>query len=339
MERFEPSSFLPARVISLLTEVRVSDPDRVLRAAERRARRSSLTTDGRLNIVAADHPGRRVTRVGQDPLAMADRHGYLARVARVLLSESVDGVMATMDVIEDLLILDDLLRERGETPLLDGKLLIASLNRGGLAGAAWELDDPISGASPADCAARKLDGAKLLLRLCDEEPASLRTLVTASQAIRELNALSLPAFLEALPVMKAPSGYRVCREASELARIAGVASALGDSSRRLWLKLPYCDGFAAVARATTLPVLILGGEATGQPTRLLHEIAAGMAAGANVRGAMAGRNVLYPGERDPLAVADAVGGLVHVGCTMDEAEAIWSRPDYRNMDAISSAFV
>ena len=42
-----------------------------------------------------------------------------------------------------------LIRDRGGPVVLDGKLLIASLNRGGLAGAAWEMDDPITGPSPA----------------------------------------------------------------------------------------------------------------------------------------------------------------------------------------------
>ena len=36
-----------------------------------------------------------------------------------------------------------------------------------------------------------------------------------------------------------------------------------------------------------------------------------MAAAPNVRGAMAGRNVLYPGDEDPLAVAEAIGAIVH----------------------------
>ena len=335
MARFDPSLFLPERVISRLTDVRVTDPDRVLRAAERRERRSRLTADGRLNIVAADHPARRVTRAGEDRLAMADRHGYLSRVVRAVMAATVDGVMATMDIIEDLLVLDDLLSEAGGPRLLDGKLLIASLNRGGLAGAAWELDDPITGPTPADCVARGLDGGKLLLRLCDDEPGSLKTLVMASQAIRELTSLGLPAFLEPLPVTRAASGYQVSRDAGELARIVGVASALGDSSRHLWLKLPYCDGFQSVARSTTLPILLLGGEAAEDPAIFLREVAAGLGAGSNVRGAMAGRNVLYPGEHDPLAIAEAIGNLVHNGCTVEEAAAIWSRQSCRNMDAIA----
>ncbi|MDO8616888.1 MAG: hypothetical protein Q7T33_14320 [Dehalococcoidia bacterium] len=335
MAAFVPSQFLPDAVLARLTDLRVSDPERVVRAAGARKRRATLTLDGRLNVLAADHPARRVTAVGEDPLAMADRRDYLARVVRVLLAPSVDGVMATMDILEDLLLLDGLLCEAGAPPLLEGRLLIASLNRGGLSGASWELDDRITGATPAACAERGLDGAKLLLRLCDEEAASLETMAAAARAISELNHLRLPAFLEALPVVRAGDRYEVCRDAAALARTAGVASALGDSSRYLWLKLPYCEGFERVARATTLPILILGGEATGGPAPLLRQVAAALAAGPNVRGAMIGRNTLYPGDGDPLALAEAFGRLIHERCDPTTAAAVIAEQSWRNMDAIT----
>ncbi|MBI2913495.1 MAG: hypothetical protein HYY03_06205 [Chloroflexi bacterium] len=335
MGAFDASVFLPPRVLARLTDIRVDDPERVVRAAEKRERRARLAPDGRLNIVAADHPARRVTRVGDDPLAMADRHDYLARVVRVLMSDKVDGVMASMDLLEELLALHDLLREAGGPPLLEGRLLVASLNRGGLAGSSWELDDPLTGPTPAVCRARGLDGVKLLLRICDDESSSLKTMTAVAQAMRETNAVGLPVFLEALPVVRGEAGYEVVRSAGALAGIAGVAAALGDSSRNLWLKLPYCDDFRAVAGATTLPVLLLGGEATGNPASLLREVACGLAAGANVRGAMIGRNVLYPGNEDPLAVAEAVGGLVHQGWTLEQAEAALSEARGRDLDAIT----
>jgi DhnA family fructose-bisphosphate aldolase class Ia len=181
------------------------------------------------------------------------------------------------------------------------------------------MNDPMTGASPASCAAWKLDGAKILMRVCDEEPDSLKTMLASAAAITELNALGIPTFLEPLPVVKSEKGYKVVKTADALAKIIGVASALGDSSRLLWLKLPYCENYEVVARATTLPILLLGGESVGDPTAFLREVAAGMSAGANVRGALVGRNVLYPGDDDPLAVAEAVGGIVHRGWTVEHA--------------------
>lgn len=257
--------------------------------------------------------------MGGDPSRMADRHDYLARIWRVLSSNLIDGVMATMDVLEDLLIIHDLLREQGESAMLDDKLLIGSLNRGGLAGSNWEMDDPMTGPSPQTCVDWKLDGAKILLRICLDDAGSLKTMVASAQAITQANALSLPTFLEPLPVVKTETGFQVQKTKERLASAVSIASALGDSSRYLWLKLPYCEKYEVVARATSLPILILGGESAGDPAPFLKQIAAAMAAGPNVRGALVGRNVLYPGEADPLVVAEAVGGIVHNVWTVDEA--------------------
>jgi len=316
---FTSHQFLPDAALARLTERRVRDPEFALRVAATRIRRDSLAPDGKLNILAADHPARRVTKVGDDALAMSDRRDYLARALRVLVSDKVDGLMATMDILEDLLAIDGLVREAGGKALLDGKLLIASLNRGGLAGAVWELDDPITGPSPAACQAWQLDGVKILLRIADDEPCSLKTMLASAQAITECNALRLPVFLEPLPVTKTDKGFTVAKTRESLARITGVASALGDSSRYLWLKLPYCDGYETVARATTLPILLLGGESAGSPAPFLAQLASALAAGSNVRGALVGRNILYPGAEDPLAMATAVGGIVHEGWSLEHA--------------------
>lgn len=338
MESFRDENFLPVSVMSKITEVRLAYPACSLRMAQARKRRSSLTSDGRLNILAADHPARRVTKVGDDPLRMANRHSYLARIVRVLQSDVVDGVMATMDVLEDLFILHYLILKGGGPGLLDDRLLIVSLNRGGLAGAGWEMDDPITGASPATCAAMGLDGAKLLLRICDDEPGSLKTMLACARAITEMNALRLPTFLEPLPVVKADGNYKVVKEAAALAKIVGVASALGDSSRYLWLKLPYCNGYEVVAGATTLPILLLGGESVGDATPLLREIEAGLAAGSNVRGALVGRNVLFPGMEDPLVVAQAAGSIIHHKIPVERALAEQESWRSRDLNQVAGYF-
>jgi hypothetical protein len=203
---FSCKDYFPDALLARLTETRVNDPDCAWRAAKERVRGECLAPNGKLNILAADHPARSVTKVGSDPLAMADRRDYLARIVRVLWSTRVDGIMATMDILEDLLAVDSLLRAAGAPLLLDGRVLIASLNRGGLAGSSWELDDPITGSSPATCRDWRLDGAKLLLRVDEREPSSLKTLMACSQAINECNAGALPMFLEPLPVTRSEKG-------------------------------------------------------------------------------------------------------------------------------------
>ena len=207
--------------------------------------------------------------------------------------------------------MDALRREANLDTLLDNKLLIASFNRGGLAGAAWELDDPMTGPDANVCQQFHLDGAKTLLRVDLNEPASLKTIVACAEAITHCNTLELPMFLEPLPVARTEKGYPVTKTAEAVARLAGVASALGDSSRNLWLKLPYTEDFATVARSTTLPILLLGGESAGNPLPFLEQLSTAMHAGYNVRGAMVGRNVLFPGDSDPAVIARAAGAIIH----------------------------
>lgn len=335
---FSSQQFLTDAAMARITEIRVTDPECPWRSAQARTRRERLAPTGKLNILAADHPARRVTKVGANPIAMADRRDYLARVVRVLSAEGIDGLMATMDLLEDLFILEACVREAGGASLLDGKVLIGSLNRGGLAGSAWELDDPITGPTPATCAEWRLDGAKMLLRIGDGEPGSLKTILASSEAITECNALRLPMFLEPLPVTRSDTGWAVEKNCEALARIAGVASALGDSSRYLWLKLPYCAGYETVARATSLPILLLGGESAGNPAPFLRELASALQAGCNVRGALVGRNVLYPGDDDPLGMACAVGGIIHQGWSADQALESCAANRGRGMDSISRHF-
>jgi hypothetical protein len=243
-----------------------------------------------------------------------------------------------MDVLEDLLILHNLILDAGGPALLDNRLLIASLNRGGLAGSSWEMDDPVTGPSPTTCVAMNLDGGKLLLRVCDEDPGSLRTMLYCARAITEMNALGLPTFLEPLPVVTNNGSYRVVKTAEALAKIVGVASALGDSSRYLWLKLPYCENYDVVARATTLPILLLGGESVGDATPFLREISTGLLAGPNVRGALVGRNVLFPGLDDPFLAAQAAGSIIHYNWTVERALTEQERWRGRELDRMAGYF-
>lgn len=307
--RFNTGETLSEAWFARLTDLRIQHPGHVVEIARERRRRDTLTLDGRLNIIACDHPARRVTHIGEETLKMADRRDYLARMLRILIQDAADGVMASMDILEELLLLQEISGKR----FLDGKVLIVSLNRGGLAGVKWEMDDPVTGPTPETCAAWNLDGAKMLWRLCDDDASSLKTMQACTDTITRLNALALPMFLEPLPVHHTAAGYKVVKQAEALARIVGVASALGDSSRNLWLKLPYCENFELAARATSLPIVLLGGEASGDPADTLRWIREAMSSAHNVRGVMLGRNLLYPGEEDPLATARRVHELVHAG--------------------------
>lgn len=308
-----------ARLIAQITDVRVSRVAELRSFAQSRTRRASLTPDGKLVILAADHPARMVTSALGDPVGLADRREYLSRILRVLMGGGVDGLMGTPDIIEEALAADMLHVESGAPSFLDNKLLVGCLNRGGLAGSAFETLDSYTAYDAAGLAAMNLDAAKLMFRLELEERDCAQTILWSAEAVNDCLNHGLPVFVEPLMVKKHGAKYVVQRDAQSQMQICGVASALGRSSLNTWLKLPFGPEYDRVAASTTCPILMLGGEAVEDPLPLLRDIAHGMQAGPNVRGALIGRNVLFPGHRDPLLMAQAVTRIVHEGATAEAA--------------------
>ncbi len=331
--QFDVNEYFPLGVMGAITEIRVTNPEVILKEAGERKRRKNLTKDGRLVILAADHPGRMVVRSQDNPIAMGDRQEYLGRVLRVATDPGLDGIMATTDIIEDLLIVNYLIKKNGGPSFLDGKLLIGSMNRGGLAGTIFEMEDTFTCFSVDSLRLLKLDGAKMMFRLDIKSLEAGRTMLACALAINELNRREIPIFLE--PLYVSPEGYKVQKGAAEMIKIIGVASALGDSSRNLWLKIPYGDNYPQIVRATTLPLLMLGGESKGDPSLVIGEFAEGMKAGKNVRGALVGRNVLFPDKDDPLAAALAVARVIHEGYTKDQAAEYLIKTRGKNMDGLT----
>lgn len=333
---FDLDAFFPRTIMARITEVRVDAPATILERARARARRPRLTTDGRLMIIAADHTAHHDARVGANPLAMADRRELLGRILRVLVSPEIDGLLATPDIIEDLLIVDALLAQKGVPPLLDHKVLVGTLNNAGLAGAVFELDSPITSYTPRHIVELRLDGAKMLLRASLDDAETLPTIRATADAINALTDAGVPTFIEPLPVIRENGVFTVQKRADLLTPLVGVASALGGSSRHTWLKLPYCKDFAMVAGATSLPILMLGGASRENPAPLLEEVATGMAAGTNVRGAMVGRNVLYPGSSDPQLVGRAISRIVHQGDSGEQALDFMRTAQAERVEVLSS---
>ena len=176
------------------------------------------------------------------------------------------------------------------------------MNRGGLAGSAFEMDDTFTSMSAARIAELGFDGGKMMYRLDPQDPASGRTIQACAEALNDLRQHGLPGFLEPLGVVQQGQGYTPAKDAATLVRQCGIAAGLGDSSMHLWLKVPIVDDLARVCRATTLPLLLLGGPARGTAEETLRDFAGGLAAGARVRGAIIGRNLLFPGDADPAAL-------------------------------------
>ncbi len=270
-----------------------AEPSAVAEALASRRRRP-LLRDDRLFIVAADHVARGALAVRDEPLAMADRRTLLEHLLVALAHPGVDGVLGSPDVIDELAL-------RG---VLDAKLVVATMNRGGLAGADWELDDRMTAHRASDIVEQGLDGGKMLLRIADDDAGTAPTLQACADAVRELAAGGVMAMLEPLPYHRDGEGRaRLLDDQTKLIRAVGVAAALGSTSRHTWLKVPASADPARVLATSTLPALILGGAPGPDPEATFASWEQAMAID-TVRGLVVGRALLYPADGD---VAGAIG--------------------------------
>jgi hypothetical protein len=282
-----------------IIRTRIHRPEAIAEAAARRARAASLVgPEGRLVLVAADHPARGALRAGSERLAMADRARLLERLCTALSRPGVHGVLGTADVLEDLLLLG----------VLDGKVVIGSMNRGGLAGTVFEMDDRFTGYDAATIERMGFEGGKMLLRIDPDDPATAGTIQACAQAVNELAGRRMMAMIEPFISHRVDGRVRNDLSPEAMIRAVTVASGLGATSAYTWLKLPVVADMELVAGASTLPVLLLGGEVPDDPEGAF----AGMRKALqlpNVKGIVAGRSLLYPADGD---VAGAVDTAVEV---------------------------
>ncbi|MGC2999847.1 Cgl0159 family (beta/alpha)8-fold protein [Streptomyces sp. G35A] len=284
-----------------LTTVRARDPEAVAEAAARRTRRPLLGASGRLMIVAADHPARGALGVGDRRLAMANRADLLERLCVALSRPGVDGVLATADILEDLLLLG----------VLEDKVVMGSMNRGGLAGAAFEMDDRFTGHRPEDIERMGFDAGKLLVRVDYDDPGSLTTLESAARAVDAMAARRLPVFVEPFISRRVDGRVRNDLSAEAVTRSIAIASGLGGTSAYTWLKLPVtddADDMAEVLGASTLPVVLLGGEVGDQEAA--YERWGKALRLPSVQGMVVGRSLLYPAEGSVETAVDTAVGLL-----------------------------
>jgi hypothetical protein len=284
-----------------LLATRALRPEAVSEAYAVRQRSGRLLTDrGTLFLVAADHPARGALGTGGDPLAMSDRRGLLDRVVTALSHPDVDGLLGSPDVVEELMLLG----------ALENKIVIGSMNRGGLAGARWEIDDRFTGYDATGIAACRLDGGKMLLRLVDDDAGTVPTLQACAEAVSDLARRRLVAMVEPLPYARDEAGTLVLQgDAGSLARAVTVASALGTTSAHTWLKLPACDDPETVLGATTLPCVVLGGVPSSDPAADLDSWGRSLRVG-SARGLVVGRALLYPPDGDVFTAVDAAAKLL-----------------------------
>ena len=282
-----------------LNEIRSRDPRRIKQLLEARRRRQLFGPDGKLMIIACDHPARGALSAAGKATAMASRTDLLDRLVTALTRPGVDGLLATADIAEDLLMLG----------VLEEKLVFSSMNRGGLQGAIFEMDDRNTGYDVQGTIDARFEGAKMLLRVDLDDPGTVATLERCGQAISELNRAELIAMVE--PFMSSRFGGKIVNDLSPDAVIKSVhiAQGLGASSAYTWMKLPVVHEMERVMDATTFPTLLLGGDPDSAPDETYAAWQAALAL-PSVRGLVVGRTMLYPADDDVAKAVDTAVSLV-----------------------------
>ncbi|MGW4065048.1 Cgl0159 family (beta/alpha)8-fold protein [Amycolatopsis sp. NPDC004747] len=286
-------------VLRRIVARRVHEPEAIAEAAANRIRAASPFNDrGRTMIIAADHPARGANAVGGNPTAMADRGELLERLCLALERPGVTGVLATADIIDDLLLLG----------VLDGKTVLGSMNRTGLAGSSFEVDDRFACYDAEAIERMRFDGGKTLTRICLADPATPGVLENTAKAVNELADRKLIAMVE--PFLSTWVEGRLQNDLSPDAVIKSItiAAGLGRSSAYTWLKLPVVDEMERVLASSTLPAVLLGGEVKDQDAafaawqRALTQ--------PTVQGLVVGRSLLYPQDGDVAKAVDTAVGLL-----------------------------
>jgi myo-inositol catabolism protein IolC len=134
----------------------------------------------------------------------------------------------------------------------------------------------------------------MMVRIHDDDPGTLSTLIACAEAINALAARRLPAMIEVFASRNEPDA---------LIRAITIAAGLGTTSAYTWLKLPVVDQMERVLSATTLPTVLLGGD-PGPAAALVERWSSAMAI-PQVRGLVVGRTLLYPPDGDVAAAVDA----------------------------------
>lgn len=283
-----------------MVETRARRPETLAEVARARKRRTEFDEGAGLFLITADDAARANLQVGANPVALGDRRKFLDRLILVLEHPAVDGVVATPDVVDDLLLLS----------AVHDKLVLGSMNRSGLAGSTWEVDERFTSFDPAAIAATNLDGAKMTMRLDWKDPSTNDAIAACADAVGELARQQAVALVEPLPVYREGGRARVSNDPESLIRALSVASGLGAVSAYTWLKVPMVRNMAQVVGATSMPVLVVGGDPGADASEAVDRWRSALDL-PQVRGIVAGRSLLFPAdgdyERAVSSVAEALG--------------------------------
>jgi hypothetical protein len=282
--------------LTSVRETRARLPELVRNRHASRRRRSVAGHDGRLLLIEADAPAAANLAVGDDPAALADRGELLFRLVTALAHPQVDGIIAAVDVIDDLLMLE----------ALEHRLAIGSMNHGGLAGSVFVLDSRFTGYDADTVIVSHLDGGKFDLRIDPLDAVTAGSIESCGHAVTGLASGSVLALVAPSWCRRVGTELEPDLSVDALIRAVDVASGLGGRSQFTWLLVPPVDDLAHVMAATTLPALVLVGDAGVGDPRLPDLLSVPGIHGMVVPGGM-----LYPPDGDVPAVIERAAELVH----------------------------
>ena len=127
------------------------------------------------------------------------------------------------------------------------------MNRGGLAGTVFEIDDRFTGYDAPAIARMGFDGGKMLMRIDPRDPATAATLQACAHAVSDLADRRLTAMIEPFIAGREDGRIRNDLSPEAMMRAISVASGLGSTSAYTWLKVPVVPDMEQVMAASTPP--------------------------------------------------------------------------------------
>jgi DhnA family fructose-bisphosphate aldolase class Ia len=241
-------------------------------------------------ILAADHRARAV-------LTTENWSEFIGALAHAL--PSCDGILATAQPLSGL-------AAAGHLTALHRTYL--SINRTGLAGSAFELDDRLVASVPR-AAVDGWSGVKHMTRIDTDDPISASALELLGQVLEQASAAGLEALIEPLVWEQG----RIRRDTDAIVMASIIAHDMGAPVIKVPVPAlpPGAERQRAVARVVacvSVPVLFLGGPRTAAGrTQVLDEVRDVMEGGG--AGMAMGRTIYQ--DPDPGEVAGLVHALVH----------------------------
>jgi hypothetical protein len=171
------------------------------------------------------------------------------------------------------------------------------------------MDDRFTGYDPDSIARMGFDGGKMLFRIDPDDPATVVTMEACARAVSGLASHALMAMVEPFISHRVDGRVRNDLSPEAVIRSITVAAGLGTTSAYTWLKLPVVDDMERVLAATTMPVLLLGGEVSADQGAAFESWRKALQI-PSVYGLVIGRSLLYPPDDDVTGAVDTAVGLM-----------------------------